>query len=55
MLQKTFLKSKNAYKVKFIVKPEQATSVEIFGLNKDWENPIPMVKKKDGTFSVEVA
>jgi len=54
MLQKTFVKSKNAYKVKFALKPHDAKTVEIYGLNNDWETAIPLNKKKDGIFSVEV-
>lgn len=55
MLQKTFVKSKSAYKVKFTLKPENAEIVEILGLNSDWETPIPLTKKKDGSFSAELA
>lgn len=55
MLQKTFVKSKGAYKVKFTLKPEKAEKVELLGLNSDWENPVLLTKKKDGTFSAEVA
>jgi 1,4-alpha-glucan branching enzyme len=55
MLQRTFVKSKNAYKVKFTVKPTNASTVEILGLNGDWDNPVPLSKKKDGSFSAEVA
>lgn len=55
MIQKTFVKSKNAYKVKFTLKPANAQLVEVLGLNNDWDNPIALSKKKDGTFSVEVS
>ncbi len=55
MLQKTFVKSKGAYKVKFTLKPENAETVEILGLNDDWETPIPLSKKKDGSFWAEIA
>ena len=55
MLQRTFVKSKGAYKVKFTIKPQNAETVEILGLNSDWENPIPLSKKKDGSFSTEIA
>ena len=55
MLQKTFIKSKGAYKVKFTLKPENAKTVEILGLNDDWETPITVSKKKDGSFCAEVA
>lgn len=55
MLQKTFVKSKGAYKVKFTVKAEGAKTVELLGLNDDWETPVPLAKKKDGSFSTEIA
>lgn len=55
MLQKTFVKSKNAYKVKFTVKSESAKTVELLGLNDDWETAIPLAKKKDGSFAAEVS
>lgn len=55
MLQKTYVKSKNAYKVKFTLKPGNAQLVEVLGLNNDWETPLPLSKKKDGTFSGEVS
>jgi len=54
MLQKTYLKTKDLCKVKFIVKPGNAEKVEVLGLNSDWENSILLNKKKDGTFSAEV-
>jgi hypothetical protein len=33
---------------------EDAETVEILGLNSDWENSILMSKKKDGSFSADV-
>lgn len=54
MVQKTYYKTKDYCKVKFAFKPENAETVEILGLNSDWENSIIMSKKKDGTFSAEV-
>lgn len=54
MLQKTYYKTKDYCKVKFSFKPELAETVEILGLNSDWENSIIMSKKKDGTFNAEV-
>lgn len=54
MLQRTFVKSKGAYKVKFTLKPANAETVEILGLYGDWDTPIALSKKKDGSFSVEV-
>lgn len=54
MLTKTYYKTKHYCKVKFNFKPELAETVEILGLNSDWENAIIMSKKKDGSFSAEV-
>ena len=54
MLQKTYVKTKDLWKVKFILKPDNAETVELLGLNSDWENSIALSKKKDGTFSAEV-
>jgi len=55
MVTKTYFKTKDYCKVKFSVKPENAETVEILGLNSDWEHSIIMSKKKDGTFSSEVS
>jgi hypothetical protein len=55
MIQKTYFKTKDHCKVKFSFKVENAETVEILGLNSDWKNSIVMSKKKDGTFSCEVA
>lgn len=54
MLQKTYFKTKEYCKVKFILQTENAEAVEILGLNSDWENSVIMSKKKDGTFSADV-
>lgn len=54
MIQKTYLKTKDYCKVKFSLTPENAETVEIIGLNSDWENAILMSKKKDGSFATEV-
>ncbi|MCO5235108.1 MAG: isoamylase early set domain-containing protein [Chitinophagaceae bacterium] len=54
MVQKTYYKTKDYCKVKFIFKPGDAETMEILGLNGDWENAIVMKKKKDGSFSAEV-
>jgi hypothetical protein len=54
MLQKTYLKTKDLVKVKFTLKPDSAETVEVLGLNSDWENSILLNKKKDGSFSGEV-
>lgn len=40
--------------MKFSFKVDNAETVEILGLNSDWENSIVMSRKKDGTFSCEV-
>lgn len=54
MIQKTYYKTKDYCKVKFSFAPENAETVEVLGLNSDWENSIVLKKKKDGTFSTEV-
>ena len=54
MVQKTYYKTKDYCKVKFSFKVEKAETIEILGLNSDWENSIIMSKKKDGTFSADV-
>lgn len=54
MVQKTYYKTKDYCKVKFSFKAEDAETIEILGLNSDWENSIIMSKKKDGTFSADV-
>lgn len=55
MVQKTYFKTKDYCKVKFALNVENAETVEILGLNSDWENSIVMSKKKDGTFSCDVS
>lgn len=55
MIQKTYFKTKDYCKVKFTFAPENAETVEILGLNSDWENGVILKKKKDGTFSAEVS
>lgn len=54
MIQKTYYKTKDYCKVKFSFTPEQAETVEILGLNNDWENGIILSKKKDGSFTADV-
>ncbi|HMO33945.1 MAG TPA: isoamylase early set domain-containing protein [Lacibacter sp.] len=54
MIQKTYYKTKDYCKVKFSFAVENAETVEILGLNSDWENSVIMKKKKDGTFTTEV-
>lgn len=55
MVQKTYFKTKDYCKVKFTFKPENAETVEVLGLNSDWQNSIVMSKKKDGTFTCDVS
>lgn len=55
MVQKTYFKTKDYCKVKFSFKVENAETVEILGLNSDWQNAIVMSKKKDGTFTCDVS
>ncbi len=54
MIQKTYYKTKDYCKVKFSFKVEEAETMEILGLNSDWENSVIMSKKKDGTFTADV-
>ncbi|MGI8952557.1 MAG: isoamylase early set domain-containing protein [Chitinophagaceae bacterium] len=55
MVQKTYFKTKDYCKVKFVFNLEDAETVEILGLNSDWENSIVMSKKKDGSFTCDVS
>lgn len=55
MVKKTYFKKKDYCKVKFTFDLENAETVEILGLNSDWENSIVMSKKKDGTFTCDVS
>ncbi len=54
MIQKTYYKTKDYCKVKFSFTVENAETIEILGLNSDWENSVIMSKKKDGSFSADV-
>lgn len=54
MVQKTYYKTKDYCKVKFSFSVDNAETVEILGLNSDWENAVLMSKKKDGSFSADV-
>jgi hypothetical protein len=54
MVQKTYYKTKDYCKVKFSFSTENAETVEILGLNSDWQHSIIMSRKKDGTFSADV-
>lgn len=55
MIQTTYLKTKKVCKVKFTFNRALAEKVELFGLNNDWQNPVEMIRKKDGSFSAEVS
>ena len=55
MVQKTYYKTKDYCKVKFTFNVENAETVEILGLNSDWENSVIMSKKKDGSFTAELS
>ena len=54
MVQKTYFKNKDYCKVKFSFKVDNAETVEILGLNNDWNNAVIMSRKKDGSFSADV-
>lgn len=54
MVQKTYYKTKDYCKVKFSFSVENAETIEILGLNSDWENSVVMSKKKDGSFTADV-
>jgi 1,4-alpha-glucan branching enzyme len=55
MIQKTYFKTKDYCKVKFTLKPGSAQKVAIAGLNGNWNAPVLMSRKKDGTFSCELS
>ncbi len=55
MITKTIYKTKDYSKVKFTYADKTAASVKILGLNNDWDTAVEMNKKKDGTFSTEIA
>ena len=55
MLQKTYFKTKDYCKVKFVFTAEDAETVEVLGLNSDWKNSVIMSKKKDGSFTCDVS
>lgn len=54
MLQKTYFKTKDYCKVKFVVSFDNADTAEVVGLNNDWQNTVAMTKKKDGSFAAEI-
>ncbi|MBK6935998.1 MAG: isoamylase early set domain-containing protein [Chitinophagaceae bacterium] len=54
MVQKTYYKTKDYCKVKFSIAPENAETVEVLGLNGNWNEAIVLKRKKDGSFSAEI-
>ena len=54
MVQKTYYKTKDYCKVKFTINFDNAETIEILGLNSDWQNSVIMSKKKDGSFTCDV-
>jgi 1,4-alpha-glucan branching enzyme len=54
MILKTYYKTKDYCKVKFSFRTDDAETVEIRGLNSDWQKSIEMAKKKDGSFTADV-
>lgn len=54
MVQKTYYKTKDYCKVKFTLNFDNAETIEISGLNSDWQNTIIMSKKKDGSFTCDI-
>ncbi|MEP6465553.1 MAG: isoamylase early set domain-containing protein [Parafilimonas sp.] len=54
MVQKTYYKTKDYCKVKFTMNFDNAETIEISGLNSDWQNTIIMSKKKDGSFTCDI-
>lgn len=54
MIEKTYYKTKDYCKVKFILSAEDAKTIEILGLNGNWTKAVAMDKKKDGSFSCSI-
>jgi len=54
MILKTYYKTKDYCKVKFSFKIDSAETVQIRGLNSDWQKFVMMSRKKDGTFTADV-
>ena len=54
MVQKTYYKTKDYCKVKFSFTTANADSIEIRGLNNDWNSSLIMKKKKDGAFVADI-
>ncbi len=54
MVQKTYYKTKDYCKVKFTANFDNAETIEVLGLNSDWQNSVNMSKKKDGSFTCDI-
>ena len=54
MILKTYYKTKDYCKVKFSFIIDNAETVQIRGLNSDWQTSVLMTKKKDGSFTADV-
>ena len=54
MILKTYYKTKDYCKVKFSFKTDNAETVQICGLNSDWQHSVIITRKKDGTFTADV-
>ena len=54
MILKTYYKTKDYCKVKFSFITDNADSVQICGLNSDWQTSVIMTRKKDGSFTADV-
>jgi len=54
MVLKTYYKTKDYCKVKFSFKIDNAETVQIRGLNSDWQQSVMMTRKKDGSFTADV-
>lgn len=54
MILKTYYKTKDYCKVKFTFNDKQAETVEVFGLNSNWQESLSLKKKKDGSFSADI-
>jgi len=54
MILKTYYKTKDYCKVKFSFKVDNAETVQIRGLNADWQRSVLMSRKKDGSFTADV-
>jgi len=55
MVKTTYFKTKDYCKVKFSVSVDNAETVDILGLNSDWNSSVSMSRKKDGTFTCDVS